>query len=112
MTREARRIYRKATAEENGRLQRVREQIADELPDLVRADQMRKAAAEEDTFSGALRRAVHKHELSLTQIAGQCGISGDELDDFLTGERDVALSVIDRLVEVLGCKLVSIERVK
>ena len=89
----------------------VREQIAIELPELVRSDQMRKTAAEEDTFCGALRRAIHRHDLSLTQIAGQCGISIEELDEFLTGEREMASRVIDRLVEVLGCRLVSEEKV-
>lgn len=92
-------------------MQRLREQIDQELPDLTRSDQLRKAAAEEDTFSGALRRAIHRHDLSLAQIASQCGISVEELDEFLTGERTVASSVIDRLVEILGCKLVPVEKV-
>jgi hypothetical protein len=107
MTREARRTYCKATAEEEARLQKLREQVANELPDLFRTDQLRKAAAEEDTFSGALRRVIHMHELSLTQIAGKCGIAVEELDEFLSGERTVEPSVIDRLVEILGSELIS-----
>jgi len=93
-------------------LQRLREQVAEELPDLIRTDEMRMKAAQEDTLSGALRRAIHSHVLSLTQIAQQCGVSVVELDFFLTGERELPSSVIDRLVEVLGCKLISAEPVK
>jgi len=91
-------------------MQRAREEIVQELPDLTRTDQMRKTAAEEDTLSGALRRAIHKHDLSLTQIAKYCAISVDELDEFLTGENDLPSSVIDRLVNVLGCELVPAKR--
>ena len=112
MKREARRSHHESTPEEVARLRRLREEIADELPDLIRTDQLRKSAAEEDTLSGALRRAVHKHELSLTQIARQCALSVEELDLFLTGERELPSSAIDRLVDVLGCKLVSVEPVK
>lgn len=112
MAREARRTYRQATAEETARLQQGRDETAQELPELIRTDQLRKSATEEDTFSGALRRAIHKHDLSLTQIAGQCGLSVEELDMFLTGERELPSSVIDRLVDVLGCKLVFVEPVK
>jgi hypothetical protein len=104
MAREARRTFREATAEENARLEQVRQEVAKELPELIRSDRLRKAAAEEDTFSGALRRAVHKHELSLDQIARRTGISEDELDDFLTGEKSLPSHVIDRLVQALGWK--------
>ncbi len=86
-------------------MRRVREQVAQELPDLIRTDQLRKTAAEEDTFSGALRRAIHRHDLSLTQIAPQCGISVEDLDEFLTGERTLGSDIIDRLAALLGCTL-------
>jgi hypothetical protein len=104
MEHEARRTYRDATAEENARMQRVREECALEMPELIRTDQLRKTAAEENTFSGALRRAIHKHELPLSQIARQSGIGEGDLDEFLTGEKSLPSHVIDRLVEVLGWK--------
>src|ERR1043165_7289518 len=105
MPREVRRTYRKATPEESARLEQVRQEIANELPDLIRTDHLRKSAAEEDTFSGALRLAIHKHELSLSQIASQSGISEEELDEFLTGEKSLPSHVIDRLVDVVGWKM-------
>lgn len=104
MERESRRTYREATAEENARMQRVREESAQELPELIRTDQLRKSAAEENTFSGALRRAIHKHELSLGQIARQSDISEDDLDEFLTGEKSLPSHIIDRLADILGWK--------
>jgi hypothetical protein len=107
MKREARRVYREQTPEEQLRLQGLREQVAQELPDLIQRDQLRKNAAEEETLSGALRRAIHKGDVPITEIARRCEIGFVELDEFLTGERTLPSSVIDRLVEILGCKLVS-----
>lgn len=109
MKREARRIYGELTPEEQSRLERLREQVAQELPDLIRRDQMRKDAAEEDTFSGELRRRIHKSNLPITELARRCDIDLVELDEFLTGERTLPSNVINQLVEILGCKLVSIE---
>lgn len=103
MIREARRIHRELTADEQSRLERYREQVAQELPDLIARDQLRKNASEEDTASGALRRAIHKSDLLLPQIAERVGISSLELDQFLTAEATLPSDVIDRLAEAVGC---------
>jgi transcriptional regulator with XRE-family HTH domain len=68
-------------------------------------DQMRQDARQESTLSGELRRAVHKSDLSLAEIATRVGISPIMLDDFLTGERTLRSDVIDRLTIVLGYEL-------
>lgn len=109
MPREAREIHRELTPEEQARLERLREQVKEELPDLIERDQLRKTASEEDTPSGALRRAIHTGDLTLTQIARQVGITTNELDMFLTGESTLPSDVIDRLAEAVGCKLVPIK---
>ena len=57
--RQARRISREVTPTERERLQKLREQIAEELPDMTARDQLRKEAREEATLSGDLRRAIH-----------------------------------------------------
>lgn len=106
MKREARRIYRELTPEEQARLERAREQVTEELPELIERHQMAKDAEQEDTFSGELRRRIHRSGIPISQIAGECSIDLTELDEFLTGERTPPSDVIDRLVEVLGCKLV------
>jgi hypothetical protein len=103
--RQARRITRQLSAEEQERLQRQREQIAGELPDLVARDRMRKEAREEATLSGELRRAVHACTLPLSAIAAQAGITLSQLDEFLTGERTLRSDVLDRLAVVLGFQL-------
>jgi len=103
--RQARRIARELTQAEKARLERYRQKIAEELPDLQARDQMRKDARDESTLSGELRRAIHDSELSLAEIATRAGITPIVLDDFLTGERTLRSDVIDRLASVLGCEL-------
>lgn len=105
MNERSKRLARELTPAEKERVARYREQIAQELPDLVARDQMRKDAREEETLSGELRRAVHASELSLAEIAMRAGITPILLDDFLTGERTLRSDVLDRLANVLGCEL-------
>jgi hypothetical protein len=99
---QARRVTRDLTPEEQSRMRRYREQIASELPELAERDRMRKEAREEATLSGALRRTIHSHPLSLFMIAERAGISPLALDEFLTGERTLRSDVLDRLADVLG----------
>ena len=103
--RQARRITRELSATEQQRLRRQRGQIAEEVPELVARDQMRKEASQEATLSGQLRRAVHASDLPFSEIAAQAGITPLLLDEFLTGERTLRSDVIDRLAGVLGCEL-------
>ncbi len=103
--RQPRRITRKLTRQELKRLKASREQIARELPELIKLDQRRKEASEEATLSGELRRAVHGSGLSLSKIAARVRITPLLLDDFLSGERTLRSDVMDRLAEVLGYEL-------
>ena len=105
---EARRVSRNLTPEEHERLRRRRDQVARELPDLARRDQMRKDAREEATLSGELRRAVHASNLPLSTIAKRAGITPLLLDDFLTGERTLRSDIMDRLARALGYELSSV----
>ena len=86
-------------------MERGREQVAAELPEMIARDQMRREAREEQTLSGELRRAVHTSDLLLSSIAAKAAISQTLLDDFLTGERTLRSDVLDRLAETLGCQL-------
>ena len=90
------------SADERERLRVQRAAIADELPDMIQRDQMRKEAHEEQTLSGELRRAVHASRHSLATIATQAGITLIQLDDFLTGERSLRSDVMDRLAGAVG----------
>jgi len=95
------------TPRKKASLRRSRRRIADELPDLVDRDQMRKEAGDEPTFSGELRRAIHASPLSLTDIAVRAEIPSLVLDEFLTGERTLRSDVLDRLTRSLGLVLSS-----
>jgi hypothetical protein len=112
MVRKARRIHGELTPDEQARVEETRALIKEELPLLIQRQRLAKAAEEEDTFSGELRRRIHRGGIPITQIAKRSGISLTELDEFLTAERTLPSSVIDQLVEILGCKLVAVEEVK
>jgi len=100
-----RRIKGKLTQQQQARLRRQQRLIEKELPELIERDQMRRQAAEESTFSGELRRAIHASQLPLTEIAAKVGISPLALCDFLTGERTLRSDVLDRLMTSLGLEL-------
>jgi hypothetical protein len=103
--RQPRRITRELSPAEKERLRLHQEQIANELPDLVARDRMRKEASEEATLSGELRRAVHASDLPLATLAAQIGVPPVQLDEFLTGERTLRSDVLDRLAKSLGYEL-------
>jgi hypothetical protein len=99
------RIHGTLTPAQKRRMHKVRAQIANELPDLIRRNQLAYQARKEKTFSGALRRAVHEAPSSPLKVAEKAGISWADLDDFLTGERTLPSDAIDRLVKALKLKL-------
>jgi hypothetical protein len=99
------RIYGTLTGTQKRRIKKVRGLIVDELPDLVRRNQLAHDARKERTFSGTLRRAIHEFPLSSMKIAARAGISWGDLDEFLTGEKTLPSDAIDRLVRVLKVKL-------
>jgi transcriptional regulator with XRE-family HTH domain len=94
---------------ENGirqdRLAEQRRRLAEELPDLIRRNQLAREAGEEPTLSGELRRAIHSSKVPLAQIADAAGITSIMLSEFLTGERTLRSDVLDRLAHALGYEL-------
>ncbi|NLF68456.1 MAG: hypothetical protein GX575_05295 [Candidatus Anammoximicrobium sp.] len=103
--RQPRRTTRELTAVEQLRLERLREQVAAELPDMTARDQLRKEARTEATLSGDLRRAIHASPMSLSSIAKETRMDPIMLDEFLTGERTLRSDVMDRLAGVLDYDL-------
>jgi pyoverdine/dityrosine biosynthesis protein Dit1 len=103
--RKAKRIYVKESAISKRQLEKWRAQIADELPDLIRRNKLADDAMREKTFSGRLRRAIHEFPRSSMKIAETAGISWEDLDDFLTGEKTLPSDAIDRLVRAVKLKL-------
>ena len=75
------------------------------MPDLIRRDKLAQEARKQKTFSGCLRRAIHEFPRSPMTIAENAGISWEDLDDFLTGEKSLPSDAIDRLVKAVRLKL-------
>jgi hypothetical protein len=99
-----RQIHARFSPAQKRRVKKARKLIAQELPDLIRRNQMRHDARKEKTFSGALRRAIHRFPRSPMKIAAKAGIAWTELASFLTGETTMPSDAIDRLVKVLKLK--------
>ena len=79
-----------------------RELIAEELPELTLRDARMHEAAAEDTLCGHLRRALHRSQRPLRDIARDAGIGPLVLVDFLEGERTLRSDVLDRLAHAAG----------
>ncbi|MGO8747463.1 MAG: hypothetical protein ACLQNE_15875 [Thermoguttaceae bacterium] len=95
------------TPEQQARLQRQRELIAEELPELLVQSELLHEAMQENTFSGQLRRAIHHSGRPVTRVAAEAGLTARQLTDFLTGERTLRSDALDRLVAAVGGQLVS-----
>lgn len=107
--RKAKRLHVKESPVSARQMQKWRQQIAHELPDLIHRDKLADKAMKEKTFSGRLRRAIHGFPQSPIKIAESAGITWGELDDFLTGERTLPSDAIDRLVKAVKLKLPAVE---
>jgi hypothetical protein len=94
--------------DEQARVAKAREQIAAELPELIAREQQMREAAEENTFSGDLRRAIHGDERDLISLAQVVGITPIQLSEFLTGQRTLRSDVLDRIVAAIGGRLMPI----
>ncbi len=81
------------------------ELIADELPDLAVKHRRLRDAAEEQSHSGALRRAIHSSKILLHDLASRADTDIRKLDAFLTGAKPLTSDVIDRLTRILKLKL-------
>ncbi len=97
---------RELTSEHLARLEQARKKIAAELPDLVARERRMREAAEENTFSGQLRRAIHGGDRDLISLAELVGTTPVHLSEFLAGDRTLRSDVLDRLVSALGARLV------
>ena len=87
---------------DRARIATLREQITAELPELKARERRMREAAEESTFSGELRRAIHGGEQDLISLASIVGVTPIQLSEFLTGDRTLRSDVLDRLVAAVG----------
>ena len=98
------------TPEQQARLQRQREQIAAEQPQLQAKLERIHEAKHEPSFCGQLRQAIHSSGRLITQLAAEAGITTQQLSDFLSGDRTLRSDVLDRLTAAVGASLVVAEK--
>jgi hypothetical protein len=86
-------------------LQRDRDKIAAELPELFERGRLLDEAATENSLSGHLRRAIHRSGRPLKKIAEEVGLDVFALCDFLEGTRTLRSDVLDRLVQAVAATI-------
>jgi hypothetical protein len=90
------------SSEMRERWERARRETINEHTELIELGTRMREASSEDTLSGHLRRAIHRSDRELVDIAGAAGISLLELNEFLSGERTMRSDVLDRLAAAVG----------
>ena len=106
------RIYRKATAEEQARHAKLREQIADELPEIRKRAKERMALLKEEgtplrQVLGALRAERERQGLSLADINERTGIDRAALSRLENNEdANPTLATLERYAEAVGKQMV------
>jgi DNA-binding phage protein len=74
----------------------------EELPALEASLRRAAVAAREDSFSGALRRAVQANKRHLPAVAREAGLNRAELSGFLDGTSTLTTAQVDALVKTLS----------
>jgi DNA-binding phage protein len=106
------RIYRKATDEEQSRHAQIREQIADELPDIKRRAKQRLALLKKEgtplrQVLAALRTERKRQGLSLADINERTGIDRAALSRLENNEdANPTLATLERYAEAVGKQMV------
>lgn len=106
------RIYREATDEERARHAKIREQIAEELPDIKRRARERLALIRKEGTPlrqalAALRAERERQGLSLADINARTGIDRAALSRLENNEdSNPTLATLERYAEALGKQIV------
>lgn len=106
------RIYRKATAEERSRHDKVREQIVDELPDIKKRARQRLALLKAEgtplrQVLAALRAEGERQGLSLADITERTGIDRGALSRLENNEdANPTLATLERYAEAVGKQMI------
>ena len=99
---------RRLTAEEAERYRKIRQQVADELPELVARHHERMAAHEQlDQVFEELRAAREKQGMSLADLTRLTGMDRSALSKLETGQRpNPTVETLMRYAEAVGKRLV------
>ena len=82
----------------------VAEELASKAENIAHIRKIQ-AAAEQPGFFGDVRRAIGLCRRPVDELSQQVGIDSRLLSDFRAGETQLPPSVLDRLIEVLGLRL-------
>ena len=82
----------------------VQRELAGKGENLDRLHRIR-AAAEQEGFLGDLRRAIALSRKPIQELAMTIGVNWQLLSDFRSGEAELPLAALDRLVATLGLRL-------
>jgi hypothetical protein len=86
----------------------IDQQVRAETPELLERARRRKAALDEMTISGQLRRAIRSSGLRYRDLCLASGLTREQLDDFMTGD-PVPATVVDALATALSYELSRME---
>ena len=106
------RIYRKATDEERARHAKVREQVAEELPDIRKRAKQRLALLKKEGIPlrqalAALRAERERQGLSLADINERTGIDRAALSRLENNEdANPTLATLERYAEAVGKQMI------
>ncbi len=101
------RVIVELTPEQEERLRQAQEDEEQCREQTIETGHRLKSAAEEQTVSGALRRAVHAHAgPGVTVLARKTGIPREALNAFLEASGTLSSEQIDRLAAEIDCQLV------
>lgn len=90
-------------------LEKIRQAEA-EMPEALEAAKTLERAMQEQTFSGFLRREVHRCGAATRGIMEDSGIPKVQFIDFMEGLGGLTSDQIDRLVSCLGIELTASRR--
>src|SRR5258708_4538423 len=99
---------RRLTPEEAAKYRKVREQVAEELPDLIARHHERAAALDQlETLLPQLKTAREKRGLSLADVTRLTGMDRSALSKLETGQRsNPTIETLVRYAEAVGKRLV------
>ena len=99
---------RRLTPEESGKLREVREQVAQELPELVARHHERAKAEEQlEQLLAELKLMREQKGLSLTDLMQRTGMDRSALSKLETGQRpNPTVETLERYAEAVGKRIV------
>jgi len=97
-----RRFHMESTPQQRAEWQKaVAEEEAARPANIARLERM-DLAADEETLSGELRRAIRNARRPFSALAKEAGVTPQELLDFRSGDAPLPSDALDRLIAVLG----------